>query len=583
MDDLDQTSPVGAGSDESLDVWGYSDSGFYVTESGEVRFRGKRYEICEQAFPHFLSWGSQVLGAQVDPSDPCPSSYPPQVPSRRRCPEFEGDLEALIPGERRSTADTVRLRHGHGHTQAEMWAIKHAGLERVPDLVVFPESEKEVVELVALAAKYASRVCLVPFGGGTNVSQALLCPPSESRMIVSIDMRLMHRVLWVEPENGRACVEAGATGPEIDAQLRPHGMMMGHEPDSFEHSTLGGWIATHAGGMKQNRYGSIGDLVLGIHAVTPKGELERSQAPARESAGGDPARWLLSSEGRLGIVTSAVVKVFPRPETQRFGSLLFRDFESGVAFMHAVRRSGQIPASIRLLDHVQFELGQALRPVRRGFAKLRSDLEKFYVTRVRGFSEDRLAVCTLLFEGTADQVRAQERSTYALAARHGGLRAGSENGRRGYSLTFAIAYVRDFLNTQHIIAESFETNVPWDKVVSLTENVKRCVREEHTKRGLPGRPWIGVRVSQIYDTGVCAYFYFGFSHRGLESPMEAFAGLEKAARREILRSGGSISDHHGVGKLRQEFLGDVFSPTALELRKRLKDLIDPDNLLGCGN
>jgi alkyldihydroxyacetonephosphate synthase len=299
--------------------------------------------------------------------------------------------------------------------------------------------------------------------------------------------------------------------------------------------------------------------------------------------GGDPARWLIGSEGRLGIVTSAVLKIFPLPELRRFGSVLFHDFDAGFGFLHDVQRSGAAPASVRLMDNLQFQFGQAVRPARSGLGALTSRLQKLYVLRARGFDPDRMVACTLLFEGSAAEVAAQERAVYRLAAKHGGMKAGAENGERGYQLTFAIAYIRDFMMEHWVLAESFETAVPWSRAQALCANVKQRLWQEHAKRGLPGRPFVSCRVTQLYDTGVCIYFYFGIYYKGVEHASEVYAELERAARDEILRSGGSLSHHHGVGKLRQPFLPRVFGETALAWRRRQKQALDPGNLFGSGN
>ena len=572
-------SPLAAGA-ESCDVWGFSDSGFEVNPAGEVTFRGSRYAISGKAIPNLLPWAEGVLGVKLDPFDRNSSHYPTAVPARHANPALEAALAARLSPTQVSSDPLVRLRHGHGHTQEDMWAIKHGELRRVPDLVVWPQNETQVRVVLELAREHGA--CLVPYGGGTNVTDALRCPEGERRSIVSLDLRRMNRVLWIDPTNRTAEIQAGATGLEIEAQLSRHGFTLGHEPDSAEHSTLGGWIATNASGMKKNRYGNIEDLVLGASAVTPEGDLARAAAP-RESVGADPARWLFGAEGQLGIVTSAVVKIFPLPAVRRFGSVLFRSFEQGFAFLFDVQRSGVVPASVRLMDNLQFQFGQALKPAKGRLAASKSALERLYVLRVRGFEAERMVACTLLFEGSADEVAAQERSLYRLASRHGGLKAGAGNGERGYQLTFAIAYIRDFLLDHWVIAESFETSVAWRDAQALCANVKQRIWQEHAKRGLPGRPFISVRVTQLYDTGVCLYFYFAFHYKGVEAPSDVFAELERAARDEILRSGGSLSHHHGVGKLRQPFLARVFSPAALAWRRKLKQAVDPENLLGAGN
>ena len=216
-------------------------------------------------------------------------------------------------------------------------------------------------------------------------------------------------------------------------------------------------------------------------------------------------------------------------------------------------------------------------------ADLKSKAEKFFVTRVKRFEPDKMVACTLVFEGPRAQVEQQQRDLYRIAARHGGMKAGAENGRRGYQLTFIIAYIRDFLMNYYIIAESFETSVPWSHALSLCENVKRRLTDEYKRRGLPGKPFVTSRITQVYPTGVCIYFYFGFYYKGIPNPHEAYLELENIARDEILKSGGSLSHHHGVGKLRREFLPRIMSETALQWKRELKKTLDPTNVFGAGN
>lgn len=567
--------PPGA---EALDVWGFADSGFAFSDAGALTFRGERSELSGQRLTGFLPWAEGILGVKIDPTDVHASRYPTPIPEPVVETAFHDALAARLRPDQLDASAEARLRHGHGHTQEEMWAVKYGRLERVPDLVVQPEGDDEVEAIVELAGRHDVR--LVPYGGGTNVTDALRCPPDEGRMIVSVDLRRMNRVRWIDPVDRLARIEAGANGREIAEQLGRHGFTLGHEPDSFEFSTLGGWIATAASGMKKNRYGNIEDLVLGVDAVTPSGRLERENVAARESIGGDPARWLIGSEGRLGIVTSAVVKVFPRPEAARHGSVLFPDLETGVTFLRDVQDSGARPASIRLMDNLQFQFGQALKPEKRGVGALAARLQKLFVTRVKGFDVDRMTACTLLFEGSRAEVTAQEKTVYGLAARHGGLRGGAENGRRGYALTFSIAYIRDFMMRHHVLAESFETTVPWSGALPLIENVKQRLWQEHAKRDLSGRPFVCARVTQLYETGVCVYFYFGCSMKGVPRASEVYAEMERAARDEILRAGGSLSHHHGVGRLRQPFLPRVLSEPALAWRDALARTVDPKGVFG---
>ena len=559
------------------DGWGFADTAFGITPDGHIKVTGTRYPgLSGQVLPNLLPWFRRVIAVDF-PLDTPGGAYPPPVDEPRRADCFFAALDGVLAEDQVSIDPVVRLRRGHGHTVAEMEAVRSGGFARVPDYVVFPAAEAEVAALVDAAAEHG--VVLVPYGGGTNVTEALRCLPDEERPIVSVDMSRMNRIQWIDPVDRMACIQAGATGRHIQAQLAEHGFTMGHEPDSLEFSTLGGWIATNASGMKKNRYGNIEDLVLDVSVATPAGVLSRAQVAPRESVGIDPRLWMIGSEGTLGIITSAVVKLFPLPQEQRYGSLLFRSFEEGLGFMYDLAQQDRPPASVRLMDNLQFQFGQALKPVSGGGAKkLKSRAEKWLVTGPLGFDPDRMVAVTLVFEGTREEVVRQERDVYRLAKRHNGFRGGAENGRRGYMLTFGIAYIRDFVLQHRIVGESFETSVPWSRAAELIERVKARVLAAHRARGLPGNPFFSCRVTQLYETGCCIYFYMAFYGGGVPNAVGVYHEIEMEAREEVLAAGGSISHHHGVGKLRLPFVPDIMSPASIEWRARLKAALDPDDV-----
>jgi len=566
---------------ESLDVWGFEDTRFSVNEKGNAVLLGHRYELSGLELPHLLPWVRDVLGITLDPSDVHPSDYPTCIPPVRENGPFQSEIRQFLNEGQMTTEGRLRLRHGHGHTQDEMFAIKHECLERIPDLVVFPESEEQVTQLVEAAKR--DNVVLIPFGGGTNVTNAVRCDPDEDRLIVSVDMRRMGRVLWIDKANHMACIQAGAVGRNIVTQLEAQGYTMGHDPDSVEFSSLGGWIATNASGMKKNKYGNIEDLVLDVTVATASGKLERATCVPRESVGADLRRLLFGSEGTLGIITSAIVKIFPLPEVQSYGAIIFPTFADGFAFMRELAYVPEPPSSVRLVDNAQFKFGMALKPAAAGLGAWKSRLEKFFVVNLKGFDPDQMALCTLVFEGTAGLVARQKSEVQRLAKKHGGMQAGEENGRRGYQLTYSIAYIRDFLMNYYIIAESFETSAAWSNVLPLIENVKRRVQAESEARKLPSKFFVSARVTQVYQTGAAIYFYAGFYHKGVPHPSKVYRELEDIAREEILRSGGALSHHHGVGKIRRAFLPAVMSPAALEWKRELKRSLDPTNIFGAGN
>lgn len=575
---IDPGPPPSDDGEPRLDVWGFTDTRFVINAVGNVVLDGNRYLLSGQELPSFLPWIRDVFQADIGPHDTNPSRYPTEIPASRAGEPLLAELRKIV-GEQHLTIDPAqRQRRGHGQTQSEMYAIKYGRLARVPDAVVFPGGEEELVALVALAG--AQGAVIQPYGGGTSVNEALRCPAEESRPIIAVDLCRMNRIKWIDPVNGMACIQAGAVGRHIAAQLEKHGFTIGHEPDSIEFSTLGGWIATHASGMKKNRYGNIEDIVLDMRVVTPSGVLSFSRALPRESLGGDVRRWMLGTEGTCGIVSEAIVKIFPAPEAQVYGSILFPDLEHGFNFMYELSRSGQVPASVRLVDNPQLQINFVIKPRSSGMKKLKGDFEKWFVSRVKGFAMDRMVACTVVFEGSRTEVNQQQKHVYALAKRHGGMAGGSSNGRRGYMLTYGIAYIRDWILNHWLIAESFETSVAWTDALALIDRVKKRIAEEHAARKLPGKPFITARVTQVYATGVCVYFYFGMYYKGVDDPSHVYHEIENAARDEILKAGGSLSHHHGVGSLRRDFLPRVMSETAMRWRSGAHDAIDPQGVIG---
>ena len=354
----------------------------------------------------------------------------------------------------------------------------------------------------------------MPYGGGTNVSGALSLPPGEGRPIASVDMGRMNRILWLDEENLQACVEAGITGKELERLLGERGYTSGHDPDSVELSTLGGWIATNASGMKKNRYGNIEDIVVEATLVTPAGEVESRRATPRNSTGVAPRLWLFGCEGNLGLITKAVIKIHPRPEAREYGSLVFPSLDHGVRYLKALRREGALPASIRLVNNTEFRFGQALKPAPSAMTRVKTAIQRFVLVRLKGFDLRSLAACTVVMEGTRRELAWQRRIIFSLARRFGGVSAGAHNGRRGYMLTFAIAYIRDFLNQFHVMGETFETSVPWDRIHDVTGAVERELADQCRAHGVRGTPYLSYRVTQTYHTGVCIYFTMGFQRQG---------------------------------------------------------------------
>ena len=562
--------------------WGYKDSRFVLNKDRTVSMEGDRYELSGTRMPDFIPYIEEVIGIEINPGNTLAEVENKPVSSLNINQVFVDNIKSEFEDDRYSFEDEDRLIHSHGQTTSEeVYKILYNQIKRCVDMVFYVENDEEVQRLIELAVEFD--VCLVPFGGGTSVTSALKIPSSEQRMIVSVDLRRMNQVEWINEEDRQVCVQAGITGSDLEDLLAEKGYCMGHEPDSVELSTLGGWIATNASGMKKNRYGNIEDIVENVTMITAKGTVEQVKPLSRASIGFKPQNILFGSEGNLGIITKAVLKIHKTPEVKKYNSIIFKDWDTGVQFLYNLSKTNFIPSSVRLVDNMQFRFGQALKPKAQGFKKFMGQIEKFFALKVKGLDAEKMCATTFLMEGSQNEIAYQEKNILKLAKQHGGLVGGPGNGKRGYLLTFAIAYVRDFLTDFHIIGETMETTVPWSKIKPVCEAASNTLFELHKKHNLPGKPYISYRIPQIYHTGVCIYFMLGMSVENVPNAEDLFGEIEHAIRRAIMDQGGSISHHHGVGKIRKDFLKDTLSDSSVELIKDLKKAHDPSNIFGIRN
>lgn len=560
--------------------YGYADTAFFLNQKGVIEFRGPKYELHGKEIPEFKKWAEAEVGFNEKVFTPS-QAFVRNVPA----PITHNEFMEAIKGQyvRVATDDQERVFHSHGHTLEEIFRLRHGSCERIPDYVIYPGTHDHVVEIVKAANSFSPSVVVIPFGGGTSVTNAVMCDVNERRCIVSLDMREMNKVRWVDGDNMTACIEAGAAGEAIEEQLRQKGFCLGHEPDSYEFSTMGGWIATRASGMKKNVYGNIEDLLISCKLVTSIGVLEQKSPVPRLSCGPDVNELTIGSEGNFGVVTEAIVKIKKIPECKTFGAIAFPTFSAGFETLKELALNGCYPASIRLMDNEQFVLANVLKPAEGPWAAFMSKAKKFYISTIKGFNLSSLCAATLSFEGTKEQVLAQEKIVYETAKRHGGLKADAESGRRGYTLTFMIAYLRDIVMDYSFIAESFETSVSYKDALQLCDKVKKKIKDCCLSLGVSAPPFVCCRITQLYDTGCAVYFYFAMNYKGLKDPVKAYLEIEEEARIEILRLGGSISHHHGVGKLRAQFLPQCITPAHARVLKAVKAELDPKNVFAARN
>lgn len=362
------------------------------------------------------------------------SDYPEPIV----CEEFNQEIKSLNIDHSELGED--RIFRSHGQNFSDIYLLRCRKFGRIPDIVLWPKNHEEVVSIVQTANKY--NVVILPYGGGTSVTGAITCPQNEKRTIAALDTSQMNQLLWLDKSNLLACFQAGVVGQDLERLLNKEGLTMGHEPDSIEFSTLGGWISTRASGMKKNLYGNIEDIVVRIKIVTSKGVLERNNLAPRISAGPDLNHLVLGSEGTLGVITEAVVKVHPLPPVRKYDSIIFPDFESGFSCLREITKMNCRPASLRLVDCQHFEMGKCLKNHSGWTSVVFEKIKLFYLTTFKGFDLKNIAMATVMYEGSKETVELQQKIVNNALQRNGGITAGPSYGEDGYRFTFVVAYIR---------------------------------------------------------------------------------------------------------------------------------------------
>ncbi|HEV7769735.1 MAG TPA: FAD-binding oxidoreductase [Solirubrobacterales bacterium] len=508
------------------------------------------------------------FGFGGDPERPVPLDQVELRASRLKAPTELGDLFSDDKYERASRAlgkayrDVVRGFRGE--------------FEDPPDLVALPRDESEIE--VVLNWAEAEGAAVIPFGGGTSVVGGVE-PRLGDRPVVTMDMRRLDRVLEVEPESLAARIQGGATGPRLEEQLREHGLTLRHFPQSFEYATLGGWIATRAGGHFATLHTHIEDLVESVRAITPRGTWESRRLPG-SGAGPSPDRLLAGSEGILGAIAEAWVRVRSRPQFKASCGVEFGDFMAAAWAVREISQSGLHPSNCRLLDASEAELTGA------------------------GSGEANLLI--LGFESAHVPVDSAMLAALDIARSHGGIPNSPPTGRKAtngegnrpvdpkggdavgaWRGAFLLApYLRDTFVACGVLSETFETAIVWDRFEEFHAGVMAAARNAVAEVcGSPsegeGAPRISCRFTHVYPDGPAPYFtVIAPAVRGGE--VEQWDEIKAAVSEALITGGGTITHHHAVGRDHRPWYDRQRpAPFAAALRAAKTEL-DPAGILNPG-
>jgi alkyldihydroxyacetonephosphate synthase len=461
----------------------------------------------------------------------------------------------------------ARILHTHGKGYPDIVRAFRLDFTRAPDVVALPANEAEVEAVLAWCT--ARNVAAIPYGGGTSVVGGVECDVGAAYAgTCVIDLAAMNRVLEVDHMSRAARIQAGAFGPQIEEQLASHGLTLRHFPQSFEHSTLGGWIATRAGGHFATLYTHIDDLVESVRMVTGAGVMQTRRLPA-SGAGPCPERLVLGSEGALGIITEAWMRVQARPKWRASASVHFEHFAQAVECARKIAQSGLYPANCRVLDAREALLNRV--------------------------SFDGTSVLVVAFESADHPLEAWMSRALAIASdAHGtcpkGPRFSSDGGKianadaaASWRQAFLDApYLQSALISMGVVVDTFETACTWDRFDALYAEIAAAATDAMTRAcGVPGS--LSCRVTHVYPDGPAPYFTFVAPGRGGGADViEQWLTIKRAVSDAISRANGTITHHHAVGRLHRPWYEGEASPLFLRAFEAVKSALDPPGIMNPG-
>lgn len=515
------------------------------------------------------------LGAPPEGEAPVPTSAL-KLPPGRLTPDDVTGLRALLSLGAVSVEAEERLVHSYGRSYQDLLSLRSGRLHALTDGVVHPASAEEVAQVLRFAEE--RDLAVVPFGGGTSLVGGVDPLPGAHRAVLALSLERMVDPLALDEVGRLARFQAGIRGPELERYLSERGFTLGHFPQSFERSTIGGWVSTRSSGEAVRREGELSQWLRGVTVVTPRGIL-RFEEPLPEAAGPDPFALFPGSEGSLGVIVEVTVAVRRKPEETLYRGTLFPNWEAGVEAGRELAQGHLPPFLFRLTDSE----GTALTLEGRGpgpglSGRVRERIEPRYL-EFKHFDPGTMCLALQGWEGTPEEVSLSEREARRVTREHGGMdlgRAFTEFWRRE---RFAFPHLRDDLVEAGWMVETFETAAAWSEVTGVALGVRQALEE----RARAGR-WallVATHLSHVTVTGAVLNFQLIAPRDPEDAPGQAQA-LVQAGLEAVMKAGGKFSHHLGVGRDRLNLLASQRSPVETTLLASLKRALDPRGVLNPG-
>ncbi|MGV8852917.1 MAG: FAD-binding oxidoreductase, partial [Rhodoglobus sp.] len=492
------------------------------------------------------------------------------VPKSKATAAFIKQLATIVGADNVTRDDMVRVIHTYGKGLRDLVRIRNNAIKRSPDVVIYPADEAEVQAIVDAAV--SANAVIIPFGGGSNIAGSLEPMPEEKRVVISLDLGRLRKVVDIDADAGLARIQAGAQGPDLEEQLNAQGWTIGHFPDSFTHSTVGGWVATRSSGMQSDKYGDIADITRGLRVVRPGGMLVLRPLPST-SSGPSVREMILGSEGRLGVITEVTVQVHRIPAKRDVYAYFFPNWKSGIAAMQAISESDAAPSITRISDAKETGFSLATSKTRTGFSKFSAETALPKLMTSKGWNLDDICLSFIGFEGSVSHAKRQKSLVDKIVSKHGGMGVGKGPGILYDQKKFDTPYLRDFLLDMGAAGDVSETATPWSSVVKLHSAAHKAAQDAYDSLGTKG--WIMSHMSHSYHSGACLYFTFAFTFG--DDPLGEYDTVKRAIQQSFVDNDGTISHHHGVGLEHSPWLEQDISPEGVTVMSGLFASADPQN------
>lgn len=496
------------------------------------------------------------------------------LPIAKQNVNFLASLSNFLDADQIAVDDLSRLTYGLGKSYRDLYRIRANLIKALPDIILFPKTVIEVQQIVACANEL--NIVLIPYGGGTNIVGGVEVSSLESRFVATVSLERIKNIS-IDTISKIARIEAGCLGPELEQKLQAQGYTLGHFPDSFEYSSVGGWVATRSAGMQSDAYGKMEDMVLSLKIITPRGEVVTRNVP-RAANGIDIKHLLIGSEGTLGIIVEVTVIIQKILEYHNFYGFLFNNYSNGTLALRQAAHDRILPVVTRLNDTNKTSLSFAFKEDEKGYNKYIAKFFKKILEFKYKINWSQSCLLITKFEAsTKKDLNEHYNKFFNIVKRYNGIALGRKPGKSFENSKYDFPYLRDYIMDYGIVADVCETATTWDNISLIYDEIYKNINGFYTKNKIKG--WLGCHISHNYSAGASLYFTFAFVPSATHKTLTEYQLIKNLIESIFVANGATVSHHHAVGYEHSRWLKEELGEVAYNSIKSIKNYFDPNNIM----